>query len=59
MGSPRLPSRAEDLWLGGGKMGNAILTAMMADTALLWVFVRGRCDIRLEAGDVNCEERFF
>jgi len=40
-------------------MGNASLTAMMPDTALLRVFVVGHCDIRLEAGDVNCEERFF
>ena len=59
MGSPRLPSREEDLWLRGGKMGNASLTAIMPDTALLWVFVVGHCDIRLEAGEVNCEERFF
>ena len=40
-------------------MGNASLTAIMPDTALLSVFVVGHCDIRLEAWDVKCEECFF
>jgi len=40
-------------------MGNASLTAMVADTALLWVFVVGRCYVRLKLREVNFEERFF